>query len=127
MASLAYPFIGVVLGLGAHHLLFIHGEWHIQAPKIVLHHLVYFAALSVVISHAHLVIASYILALFSSITIYRLFFHRLKHFPGPFLARITKLWHVWKARHRQNYLVLEALHHQYGDFVRTGIVHGSGT
>ena len=123
MTSLLYALVGAALGVGLHLLVFIRGEWHIQAPKIVSYHLVYLGVLSLVISHARLVIASYFIALFSSIAIYRLFLHRLRPFPGPFWARISKLWHVWKARHCQNYLLLEALHRQYGDFVRTGNVY----
>jgi tryprostatin B 6-hydroxylase len=120
MDDLIHGMIGAALGVGLHRTLFIHGEWHVRAPQIVLYHLAYFALLSLIFAKAHWMIAGYIIALFSSITIYRVFFHRLGHFPGPFWARITKIWHAWKARHRTNYLVLEKAHHQYGDFVRTG-------
>jgi hypothetical protein len=58
--------------------------------------------------------------LFSSITIYRIFFHQLKRFPGPRLASLTKLWHVWKCRDSRGHLVLQAWYEEYGEFVRTG-------
>ncbi|KIX99293.1 uncharacterized protein Z520_04869 [Fonsecaea multimorphosa CBS 102226] len=54
----------------------------------------------------------------TSIFIYRVFFHRLRAFPGPFWARVTKLWtresHLRGEYHRDS---LE-LHHKYGDIVR---------
>lgn len=112
--------LGVALGMAMHLNVFIHGEWHVHAPQIVLYHLAYFAFHSLLVK-AHWIIPGYIIGLFASITIYRLFYHRLKHFPGPTWASITKIWHAWQARHRTNYLVLERLHNQYGDFVRTGM------
>lgn len=123
MDTLIYFLVGAALGLGLHHGLFIHGEWHVRAPQIVSYHLAYFAVLLFITTGAHWLIAGYLLAIFSSIVVYRVFFHRLKRFPGPGWARITKIWHAWKARHRQNYLLLAKLHHEYGDFVRTGTPH----
>ncbi|PYI01926.1 benzoate 4-monooxygenase cytochrome P450 [Aspergillus sclerotiicarbonarius CBS 121057] len=115
--------LGGALGVAMHHGLFIHGEWHVQAPNILLGHIVAFALLHVFIDSSLIslsIITSYLFSLLSSITIYRVFFHPLRHFPGPVGARITKLWHVWKVRDSRNYRVLEELHAQYGDFVRTG-------
>lgn len=63
---------------------------------------------------------SFTLGLFLSITIYRLFFHRIRHFPGPLLAALSKLGHSYQCRYSQNHIVLERLHQRYGDFVRTG-------
>ena len=51
---------------------------------------------------------------------YRLFFHRVKGIPGPLLARITKLYHVYYALDTKQYLWLDGLNRRYGDFVRTG-------
>lgn len=125
---------GALSGLAIHRSYFIHGEWHIQAPRIVRcyscvlvllisgkvyhhasHHLVWFDELLLGFL-AHLV------SLLSSIVTYRVFFHRLTQegFPGPLAARITKLWHVWQARDSKNHVVLDRLHAKYGDFVRTG-------
>ncbi|KAL5339970.1 cytochrome P450 [Aspergillus crustosus] len=118
--SIPPALIGAVMGLGAHHGLFIHGEWHIQAPSILVSHLVAFSSLIILCESWWQVIGGYILALFSSILIYRIFFHRLKHFPGPFLASTTKIWHVWKARKSKNHFFLKEMQEEYGDFVRTG-------
>ncbi|KAF6811049.1 cytochrome p450 [Colletotrichum sojae] len=126
--------LGLLCGLAAHHGLFIHGEWHVQAPQIVLGHVWFFfcfAAASVYYegsavgeaSRALLVLsAGYVPGLLASIVLYRLFFHRLTRagFRGPWYARVSKLWHVWAARDCKNHLVLEKLHEEYGDFVRTG-------
>ncbi|EAW15346.1 cytochrome P450 [Aspergillus clavatus NRRL 1] len=120
MSPLAYILFGGTIGLGMHHGLFIHGEWHIQAPLIVLYHFTCFSVLLMTISHAEWLIGGYLLSLYTSIAVYRLFYHRLNSFSGPVLARTTKLWHVWKARHRQNHLVLLDLYQRYGEVVRTG-------
>ncbi|KAB8236623.1 cytochrome P450 [Aspergillus alliaceus] len=113
--------IGALLGVGIHRWLFIHGEWHIQAPNILVLHLICFFSLAISVNNAWQSITGYLLALFSSITIYRLYFHRLSHFPGPFWARVTKLWHMWKCRSRRNHFLLADLHRRYGsDFIRTG-------
>ncbi|PWY84975.1 cytochrome P450 [Aspergillus heteromorphus CBS 117.55] len=116
--------VGAVTGVVMHHGVFIHGEWHLQAPSILVGHVSVFAVLLLASTRSSwLLIAGYLLSLFASITIYRLFFHPLRHFPGPLGARISKLWHVWQARKCKNFLVLDALHAQYGDFVRTGMSH----
>ena len=67
-----------------------------------------------------LVFGSYIISLFSSIVIYRLFFHRLRDFSGPRLAAVSKLWHIFKCGHGKNFRILEDTHRQYGQVVRTG-------
>ncbi|KAJ5741040.1 hypothetical protein N7493_000912 [Penicillium malachiteum] len=57
--------------------------------------------------------------LFASISIYRLFFHPLKSFPGPGIARLTTWWGVGKlAAGEQKYRLHHELHRQYGKIVR---------
>ncbi|PLB48501.1 putative cytochrome P450 [Aspergillus steynii IBT 23096] len=57
----------------------------------------------------------------TSIIIYRAFFHRLRHFPGPWTLRLSRLFIVQRVLKRtQFHLNLETMHHKYGDFVRTG-------
>jgi hypothetical protein len=65
-------------------------------------------------------VLAFTIPLFTSIACYRLCFHRLRGFPGPSMAALSKMWHCWQARHSRNHLVLEKLHKQYGTFVRTG-------
>ena len=59
--------------------------------------------------------------LVSSIVLYRVSpFHPLAHYQGPFPAKISKLWHIWKVWHGKQYLHIQALHNRYGDIVRIG-------
>ncbi|KAL1640901.1 hypothetical protein SLS58_006517 [Diplodia intermedia] len=64
---------------------------------------------------------SFALSLAISMLVYRAFFHRLRRFPGPFAARLTRFWSVYKSsKDLQYHLVLEELHKKYGDVVRVG-------
>ncbi|PLN80575.1 putative cytochrome P450 [Aspergillus taichungensis] len=57
----------------------------------------------------------------TSILLYRAFFHRLRRFPGPWSARLSRLSTVKRvAKRTQYHLDLVAMHSKYGDFVRTG-------
>ncbi|KAE8333837.1 cytochrome P450 [Aspergillus sergii] len=61
-------------------------------------------------------------SLISSISIYRLFFHRLHPFPGPFACKLTRFYSAFLAAKNIQYnLELKRLHKQYGDFVRTAL------
>ncbi len=64
--------------------------------------------------------ATYFGSLFFSIVVYRVFFHRTRHFPGPKLAAVSKFYHTLHATDSRQHLFLDRLHKQYGDFVRTG-------
>ncbi|KAL2794966.1 cytochrome P450 [Aspergillus keveii] len=63
-----------------------------------------------------------VISLWTSILVYRAFFHPLKNFPGPFGARLSKFWSLNKVLETNIrwYHTLDALHEKYGDFVRTG-------
>ena len=54
--------------------------------------------------------------------IYRSFFHRLRRFPGPWGAKVSRLYSVWISKRSgfKYHLELEKLHVEFGDFVRTG-------
>lgn len=131
-ASLAA--LGVLAGIVIHLTIFIHGEWHVQAPSIFIGHAILYILVPVAAAHVRSSLLSQVLTgavwasygylpgLLSSIVIYRVFFHRLTRMaiPGPWYARVSKLWHMWACRTSQNHLVLARLHAQYGDFVRTG-------
>lgn len=66
-------------------------------------------------------------ALGLSAIIYRLFFHRLRRFPGPSGAKISRFWTVRlvKSSNFKYHVELEKLHRKYGDFVRTGLFHSA--
>lgn len=120
------------LGVLMHQGVFKHGEWHLQAPSILVCHVVAVASLTAAIityDSAHTyqklllvteLCAAYSGSLFASIILYRIFFSPLRSFPGPTPAKISKLWHAYKCRDAKNYLLLDDLHDKYGDFVRTG-------
>ena len=124
--------IATLSGVLAHQGVFIRGEWHLRAPAVVLVHAALFlltwatAALKYPnegyygTQTAIQLSSCYMGGLFCSITVYRLFFHRLRHFPGPRLAAVSKLWHVYQCRDSRNHLVLESMRREYGTFVRTG-------
>ncbi|KAJ6115231.1 cytochrome P450 [Penicillium sp. IBT 16267x] len=124
--------LALLSGVLAHWVIFIHGEWHLKIVELGLSHLTVYAALHVIravcaeydLSDKHvpsptILMLLYFSSLFTSIGIYRYFFHQLRAFPGPRLAAVSKLWHVWKCRTSRCHLVLHDWQ-KYGTFVRTG-------
>ena len=124
--------IAAILGVLSHLCIFIHGEWHMQAPAILKVHTVLSVLIFLVkVNNQHealpesckqtfAIISSYASALFISMVIYRKYFHRLRHFPGPWMAGVTKFWHVYQCLDSKNHILLERLYQQYGTYVRTG-------
>jgi hypothetical protein len=130
LTSIVFPRL---LGITAHLGLFIRGEWHLRAPAILIAHTITFLVIFYLklqhreygIHHSlyrtFVLTSAYLSGLFASMSVYRLFFHHLEAFPGPRLAVLSKLWHVWKCRGSKGHLVLEDWHNKYGDIVRTGV------
>ncbi|CAG7921899.1 unnamed protein product [Penicillium olsonii] len=74
-----------------------------------------------VLTRVTIIVCSFNAGLVSSIGIYRLFFHRLRHFPGPIPSRISRFYDAYLAGKSIQYNVeIEKLHDTYGDFIRTG-------
>ncbi|KAK7427043.1 hypothetical protein QQZ08_006470 [Neonectria magnoliae] len=67
-----------------------------------------------------LVSSAFNLGLISSILLYRAIFHRLHHFPGPFLAKLSRFYAMKNAINLKANEDIQRLHEQYGDFVRVG-------
>ncbi|KAK8107523.1 cytochrome P450 [Apiospora kogelbergensis] len=68
-----------------------------------------------------LVSSAFNAGIFVSIGFYRLFFHRLRRFPGPLLAKLTKFFSVSLAvKTVQYHKDVARMHDEYGDFIRTG-------
>jgi hypothetical protein len=66
----------------------------------------------------------YLLALGTSITLYRLSpFHPLAKYPGPVLARVSRLWATRNTIQGHQHLISNALFERYGNVVRTGPDH----
>ncbi|KAH8203627.1 hypothetical protein TruAng_002157 [Truncatella angustata] len=56
-----------------------------------------------------------------SMVVYRLFFHRLRKFPGPVGAKLTKFYSAsLAAKTVQYHKDVSQMHDRYGDFIRTG-------
>lgn len=77
------------------------------------------------IGHTAAIATAYSVGLFSSILIYRAFFHRLHRFPGPFLAKISRFQASVNAIPLKSFHDTQALHKKYGDFVRVGMEKSS--
>jgi hypothetical protein len=64
----------------------------------------------------------FFLGFFLSLTVYRLFFHRCRVFPGPLPARFTRFYVAYlNAQKQQYYQKLASIHAEYGDYVRLGM------
>lgn len=125
-------FAAALAGVASHLFYFKQGEHHLHAP-VLFYSLLAFPYLILsfeeVFNDTSLieatllsasVVFSYLGALFGSIFLYRILFHPLQAFPGPFWAKVSKIWHVYHTRDSQNHLFLDKLHREYGAFVRTG-------
>lgn len=126
----------ILSGIATHFTIFRHGEWDVQAPKIVLSYL-FLLSVATVLDVAATVnyfdfagpypwfvkgVWCHILGIYGSMFIYRAFFHRLSQFPGPFLARLSNFYVTsLSARKLHLYEETEKLHKIYGDYVRLGL------
>jgi hypothetical protein len=120
------------LGVASHVFIFIHGELDRYAAAIILLFAIAYLVLVVFMSlqegsilagiiFANILFTCFQTALGGSITIYRLFFHRVRHFRGPKLSAVSKWDAVDRARRNAQYhLQLVELHLKHGDYVRTG-------
>ncbi|GME44406.1 putative benzoate 4-monooxygenase cytochrome p450 [Neofusicoccum parvum] len=118
-------------GVSLHLTVFIRGEWEkripllatlqVVGPAVVLASLAAFhgLTLSCAALKTALLTAGFHVGLFGSMAIYRLFFHSLRQFPGPVGAKLTTLWSI-KASipDFKQYLEIQRLHEELGDFVR---------
>lgn len=123
--------ISILLGVLSEAALFSRGEWDRYAPDIVKASMALTMSVSILLwricnipfmdalintcKHG----TAAILGLFGSMIIYRLFFHPLRAFPGPFPAKISSWW-IFKESipDLKFYIKLRSLHERYGDFVR---------
>ena len=132
LAISSFPgLLSAVTGVAIHHLLFRNGEWDTSAPAVFGSYAAAIAGFNVlkwtgsvaefINLNAIYVFVCHIVGLFSSIIIYRLYFHRLRKFPGPSLAGVTSWYaNILSAQKLHNFEVLDNLHSRYGDYVRVG-------
>ncbi|KAL7957942.1 cytochrome P450 [Trichoderma compactum] len=68
-----------------------------------------------------LVATTYNVGVFTSVFVYRAFFHPLQKVPGPFWARVSRFYAMGKMiQSRKGYQDIQKLHQKYGDIVRVG-------
>lgn len=133
MFSLSDGTTSLLLGVALHFFVLRKGEWDLEVFKILTAAAVGPFALAVWQTALHGVTFSsalwrsyylggiLILGIYLSMTIYRVSFHRLRRFPGPFMARISGFYITGVVfRSHKEYLELDKLHKQYGDVVRIG-------
>jgi tryprostatin B 6-hydroxylase len=130
--------VGAAVGVASHLGYFIHGEHHryshrylavfTGAPILVFLGLLRAtdnASYSLLAKTTAVATISYFTALVTSILAYRVFFHPLNRFPGPFSYRFSKLVQVANvAKDSNNYIQAEVLRKKYGDIVRQVSLRG---
>ncbi|TVY92722.1 Cytochrome P450 monooxygenase [Lachnellula willkommii] len=130
----AVALVGAVLGVASHLGYFIHGEHHMQGTRIYLSFFAVTTFLFVSVirldgNHSYLAASqttaaaslSYLSTLTLSILTYRVFFHPLRNFPGPFSAKLSNFSHVFRIfKDSRNFIEVDKLHQEYGEFVRFG-------
>ncbi|KAH7034608.1 cytochrome P450 [Microdochium trichocladiopsis] len=136
MCELLTPAISAVTGIASHRLYFKHGEHHMQATFYIQCWMLITATLWLAFTGLNLIRnpseavpatrttiainAAFFAGLYASVLIYRTVEHPLHHFPGPKLAKVSKLWHLVHVLRKQNHVFLDDLHGKYGRIVRTG-------
>ncbi len=124
--------IAASIGILSHILYFVRGEHHQHALQFLQILFYGFFPLSFILARllqiqyaqamqlGAIVIGSYLTALWTSMLIYRSFFHRLNSFPGPRLAKLSKFYQVFTGLRLDAFRRSHRAHQKYGNFVRTG-------
>ena len=128
--ALVLNLLAAASGVFTHLAVFRRGEWDVASPSVFVFYFTIFAA-AALSSHVGLVDAPLLVvaqiggchvgALYTSMLVYRGFFHRLSKFPGPFLARLTNFYITALSMKKLHlFEEVQKLHAQYGDYVRLG-------
>ncbi|TPX18354.1 uncharacterized protein E0L32_011729 [Thyridium curvatum] len=145
-----------VVGISLHLFVFRIGEWDLATMRLILGTVYIQVAATALLVYAFpdvypsvletagivaRLLGLVITGIWSSMLVYRGFFHRLCRFPGPFLARFSNFYIAGISMkklllHKE----VQALHRQYGDYVRIGpselsindpkavsLIHGNST
>lgn len=122
--------LAFIVGALGEILIFSRGEWDRHAPKIIKRTLMlqagvaclliaYGSSLTATVGDTARLTTLYLAGLYGTMITYRVFFHPLRSFPGPFGARISALWAIKEnVPDLKFYVKLRKLHDEYGDFVR---------
>ncbi|KAB5570125.1 cytochrome P450 [Coniochaeta sp. 2T2.1] len=119
---------GAAIGVASHLLYWMHGLRTPQAAAIFWSHLATFTlilTLSILSSHGALLpglalCASYLAGVFTSMTVYRLFFHPLRKFPGPVTARVSLLHGLFRDKYKSHERLARWCDEYGSDIVRIG-------
>jgi hypothetical protein len=129
------PYVSHLHGLSLHHpsaispntLLVLLSSafaiiFHISTLRILFDFLVWrLLGLYLAIYTVLICTTSFNTTLLLSIGSHRIFFHRLRHFPAPFGASISRFWLLYKLHKRHDrFRLVESLHKRYGPIVRLG-------
>ena len=123
--------IAAAAGLLSHACYFNRGEHHFYGIRYLQAFIATFVlavlalvqqgkALDEALAQVIPISSCYLAGLYASLIAYRAIFHPLNKFPGPFGARISKLWLSAHLKNADAYRKIHMLHEQYGDFVRVG-------
>ncbi|KAH8690164.1 putative cytochrome P450 oxidoreductase [Talaromyces proteolyticus] len=124
-------------GASAHILLYRFGEWDVEAPSLVAKYFILFvifigiekfnvvneykSVISLPPGWSAKLVGYHILGIYLSMIIYRIVWHRLARYPGPFFAKLSNFYvTLLSAKGLHLYEEVEKLHKQYGDYVRLG-------
>lgn len=122
----------VAAGVGSHCLFFNRGEHHMYPIKYMQLFFLICAGSGIYLSNvaglsplaaASTVSAlafSWLVGVYSSLLVYRLWLHPLAQFPGPWQARLSDLWLSTKLSNLDGYYVINDFHQRYGKYVRVG-------
>lgn len=130
MAAIEFP-LALAAGSLSHVFYFNRGEHHLYASKYIQLFIaavviptfsLYSRGLSFQRSLSDVVpiIITYLVGLYTSLIVYRVCFHPLNKFPGPFGARISNFWFSSKLKNADAYRKLQQLHSEHGRFLRIG-------
>lgn len=111
----------IISGILLHILVYRHNKWDSKAPYLVFSYLSTALAGSLFarISSIAVLGSCHLAGLFGSILAYRVFYHPLKAFPGPFMARISNLLVTYlSTKNLRLYEETQRLHEKYRDYVR---------
>lgn len=124
--------ITAAVGVAAHLLYFKRGEHHLHGVRYIqlLAITVVVGVLSVrgqgeplwqdAVRQTSAIISSFFGGLYTSLIVYRAFFHPLNKFPGPYGARLSSFWLSAQLKDGDAFRKVAELHAKYGDFVKVG-------
>ena len=125
------PITAAVAGVLSHVCYFNRGEHHFYGVRYLQAFIATFVlavlglcqqgqALDEALAQVIPIISCYLAGVYASLIAYRAIFHPLNKFPGPFGARISRLWLSAHLKDGDLYRKVHRMHEQYGDFVRVG-------